>query len=492
VIDRLSVPRILLASLLLRLVFACGLGYGVDEAYAVTVARPLSLSYFDHAPLHFWLAAFMTWSTGTTDPMVVRLPFLLAFTGTTWAIARLTRHWFGETAARIAALSLSASGVLGVTSASWVLPDGPLLLCSALGVLLLAPVLTDASPRADGWWRWLLGGSALGLAVLSKYHAALFIAAIGCLVLADRDLRRQLRTPWPWGGFALALAGLVPVLWWNATHQWASFAFQGGRARAAHWSLAPFAESVGGQLLWLLPWIGVPLVLATWRALPRARADRRVRLLLALAAGPVVVFTAITLGGARGLPHWQAPGWLFAFPLLGLWGAHRLEQRATVGRWLVASPALTAALVLLIVGHARGRLLDPWLSMPARATDPTRDAVSWRAAVDTSQVLLVRSWIQGGQLGVAAGATPRAIICLCADPHHFAFRYDTLPRWRTGVLVERVQPWRRQWLAAPAALAGDSLDIVLRDTLRVDGAVLLARYDVTRRPRSTAAASAAW
>ena len=43
---------------LARLAFAAALGPGYDESYTIVVARRLDLSYFDHPPLHQWIAHF--------------------------------------------------------------------------------------------------------------------------------------------------------------------------------------------------------------------------------------------------------------------------------------------------------------------------------------------------------------------------------------------------------------------------------------------------
>lgn len=490
-----SVGFVIAATAVLRLLFAWGLGFGVDEGYAVTVARPLSLSYFDHAPLHFWIAGAMTWATGTTEPLVIRLPFIALFSCTTWAVAGLARHASGELAARVTALALSVSGVLGLTGGTWVLPDGPLLCFAALGAYSLAPVLapcpgsSPVTPR-DALWRWIGAGAAFGIAVLSKYHGVLFVAGLALLVLGTPSRREQLRTVGPWLAALLVCAACVPIVWWNATHDWASFAFQGARAVAPRWSLTPFVEMVGGQLAWLLPWISIPLLLSL-RFAPRHHAQP---MLLALAAGPILIFSLIPLGGARGLPHWPAPGWLFVFPLLGAWVAGALEaQRRWAWWWLRGAPAASVALVLLVVAHARWQVLDGVMSDAQRRADPTRDTRSWAPALHATasdDVLLVRSWVQGGQLGVASGAGPRAIVCLCTDPHHFGYRPGAPRPWERGVLIERLQPWRRDWQPA-TALAGDSLRIVVRDTVVVEGSVLLARYDVTRRSAEPRAA-ASW
>ncbi len=115
------------ATTLLRIAFAATTGLGVDESYMVAAGRVLCLGYFDHPPASWWLSWGAAHLFGTEAPVVVRLPFILLF-------ARVARCWFGASAALVAgsragfwaAVALNLSPVFGVTTGSWVLPDGPL------------------------------------------------------------------------------------------------------------------------------------------------------------------------------------------------------------------------------------------------------------------------------------------------------------------------------------------------------------------------------
>ncbi|WP_396204659.1 ArnT family glycosyltransferase [Gemmatimonas sp.] len=476
---------IIAASLLVRATVAVVLGLGVDEAYAVSVARPWSVSYFDHPPLHFWLAGAMTWLTGSTEAIAVRLPFLVLFTGTLWLVGQLTARAFGDVAARYAVLALAASGVLGITSGSWVLPDGPLLFLSMLGVYLLYPLVVDETtgqePAEHGKWRWFAAGLAFGAAALAKYHALLLVSGLGMYLLLDAHARRHLRTPWPWMALLIVMVACTPVVWWNAQHEWVSFRFQGGRAHAEQWSPAPFVEMLGGQIAWLLPWVSVPLGIALVRAPANGqRAQRARRLFRCIAALPILAFSLIPLGGARGLPHWTAPGWLYVFPLLGAWAA----ATPTAGRWLRGGALATASLVAALVLHVSTPVVDRFLSASVRDKDPTRDGVRWDAAIVPADLYVVRSWIQGGQVGVAAGPNAR-IVCLCADPHHFPFRHpgDALGPGERGVLLERRRGAGGTSPVSATQLGGDSLSITVRDTVSVGRGVEVIRYDVVRAPQ---------
>jgi hypothetical protein len=48
---------LIVVTMAIRLLFAATLGLGIDESYTVATSRIFALSYFDHPPLAWWLAA---------------------------------------------------------------------------------------------------------------------------------------------------------------------------------------------------------------------------------------------------------------------------------------------------------------------------------------------------------------------------------------------------------------------------------------------------
>src|SRR5271157_5150948 len=79
---------ILAGFLAARVAFAWALGLGIDESYTLAIARTLSLSYFDHPPLHQWIAHFAARALG--EGFGARLPFVAMFAATGWMLYRLT------------------------------------------------------------------------------------------------------------------------------------------------------------------------------------------------------------------------------------------------------------------------------------------------------------------------------------------------------------------------------------------------------------------
>ena len=115
---------------LLRIGFAASTGLGVDESYMVAAGRILSLGYFDHPPASWWLSWGAARVFGTEAPLVVRLPFILLFAASQALMWRIGCQMGGQTGGQRAgfwaAAALNLSPVFGVTTGSWVLPDGPL------------------------------------------------------------------------------------------------------------------------------------------------------------------------------------------------------------------------------------------------------------------------------------------------------------------------------------------------------------------------------
>ena len=82
----------------------------------------------------------------------------------------------------------------------------------------------DSVSRASLTW-WCAAGLALGAAFCSKYTSALVPLAALVALLSRRDLRLRLREPGPYLAAAIALIVFLPVVLWNARHDWVSFAF---------------------------------------------------------------------------------------------------------------------------------------------------------------------------------------------------------------------------------------------------------------------------
>ena len=414
---------------LLRLALAGLLGLSVDESYSVAISRQLALSYFDHPPLHAWLVGVWARLLGSEQPLLLRLPDIVMFAASTWLMYRLTACAWGERAGVWAALALNLAPLFTLNAAGGIVPDGPLVLFALLAVQCFTRAMRapQTSSGALGWW--LAAGGAAGLALLSKYTAIFVPLSLGLYLLSCR--RGILATAGPWLAALLAAVLFAPVLLWNHAHHWASFAFQGVRARPQGLRLAGAAIELAGQLLYLLPWIAVALLYALARPLRRGTKDEPAWLFACLAAPALAVFMVIGLW-APVLPHWPAIGWLFAFPLLGRELTALAGKRPRLAR---GSATATAAFVLLLIAVLASQAATGWIERLApafAAHDPTLDLLDWRALRERvaglgssgrGRLIATVSWIDAGKADYALGGTV-AVLCLSSDARQFAYRYD--------------------------------------------------------------------
>lgn len=423
-----AVLWLILATTLLRLGFAASLGLGVDESYMVAAGRVLSLGYFDHPPAAWWLA----WGAGQTfgeTAFTVRLPFIALFALSTWLMYRLGAAYADARVGFWAAFALNFSPVLGVTTASWVLPDGPLD-CALVGAALCLMHALAGRDQGGGRGWWLGAGLCAGLALFSKYSAGLTIAGAILFLLSSRAHRHWLARPEPYLAGLVALAVFGPVLIWNATHGWASFAFQAARAGGARFRPFLPLETLAGEALFLLPWIWLPMMWALFQALRRGPAEWRGWLLCCLGLPPIVVFAAISAWSSqRVLFHWAAPGYLLLFPLLGALIVRLRDGGSRIVRPILTFTALLVVLCVLVLATAvRFDWLHPVIARINPKTDPTAEALDWISLRDdlAARGLLARpdtvigalNWRDAGKIAFALGADVTVVV-LNADARQF-------------------------------------------------------------------------
>lgn len=414
----------------LRLAMAAAIGLGTDEIYTVAVSRSLSLSYFDHPPLHQWLTHLTVALLG--EGRQVRLPFIALFAGTSWLLYLITRRLYGPQAGFWAVATLNLSGFFTLSAGSWVVPDGLLIAMLALaGWTLARQLFPERGERDSSWSNWLIAGAALGLAGLAKYHAALAAVGIAIFLIATPRGRRALAHPAPWIGALLAGLIVSPVLFWNAQHGWVSFLFQAGRSQGGGFTPWLVPVSLVAQAGWLLPWVFAPLVaglLLAWRS---AR-DARLWFLMALALPSIILFTLTPAFGNLGLPHWAMPGWFFVMPLAGLHLARLALDSDKPVRWTRNAAIGSVAVLALLASHAAtGWLTRLVPSLPRN--DPTLETFGWDqlgpklAALPLPDArrrfIIADSWQNAGRIDVALGGA-QLVMPGTLDPRHYAFIVD--------------------------------------------------------------------
>ncbi len=449
-----------------------------DEAYYWMWSRNLAAGYYDHPPMVAVLIRLSTAVFGDTPFGVRALSVLLGLLAS-WAVWRATVALYAsETLGAFAALYFNltlfvAAGTVIVT------PDAPLLIASAFVLLFLAKVFQTGR----GIW-WLGVGVAAGLALASKYTALFFGLGILIWLCWEPALRRWLLTPWPYLGGLVALAIFLPVLLWNADHDWISFLKQGARVGIrGEFTLRYLGEHFAAQFGMATPGVFVLGLMGLAAMLYGQGGPRPVRLLIGVLVWPLAIYFVWHSFHSRVEGNWTAP-LIPAFAVAAAVAAHRIEWHGRPAQWAglarrTAVPiglGVTALIYLQAVfGIVPVGVADPtarqlgagWPALAARIDALRREAgapvvvgtnygtVGWLAFYLPGRPPVVQvneriRWVDAPEPDPALFKGVVLYVCKapCAEAATVTGRFAnvtdpvTLPRLRHGVVIEDYLVWR--------------------------------------------------
>jgi 4-amino-4-deoxy-L-arabinose transferase-like glycosyltransferase len=267
----LGVVALIAVLTLMRLVYASVLELRTDEAYYWTWSKENVLSFLDHPPGIAWFIRFGTAIFGDTN-LGVRFAGILAMLVTQLLLADIVRRVTHDARAVVIAVLMPEAALYYGLLMAKVSPDVALIPFAVAMVWALVRL----HESGDGRW-WLAAGVFAGLALLSKFTAVMLVPAVAAFMLVPGWRRRWLLSPYPWAAALIAVLLFLPVLIWNAGHDWASFRFQLVRATATHeFSFRTVGDYFGLQFglvgFILLPVVLSGVALTAWRGYRRGDA----------------------------------------------------------------------------------------------------------------------------------------------------------------------------------------------------------------------------
>ena len=341
-----------------RLIVAFRMGLLSDEAYYALWSMHPGPGYYDHSPGIAWAVAAGRAVFGEGLLAVRGVTLLAGFAGFA-LIYRIGTLLFADARAGAFAGYFYAVSVGAVLSFSIATPDG----ISTLFWLAAIWAVAEGEHRRNASW-WLAAGAFAGLGLLSKYTNVFLAPGLLLYLLADRTRRTAFLRWQLWAGAALAIAMFLPVIWWNAGHDWISFRFQLARSSVSGHG------GITSPIPFLYYWIALALImlppafllmlsaLPSWLRRPGGRAALDLPVLTSL---PMVLFFA-----AHSLVNTANPNWLDpvfpSFALVAGYAAVWVRPRAALLRWSLAAlrwlqiPLGMALIVFLASGILIGEL----------------------------------------------------------------------------------------------------------------------------------------
>ena len=317
---------IITASFLLRLLFLGSFNLLVEEAYYWNYAEHLDFGYLDHPPMVAFLIKISTLIFGTNE-FGVRLPALICWMIATFFIFKLTRL-INYKSSQYAVFLLAILPFFFLQSLV-ITPDQPLLACwsAALYCLYRALVFNESK-------YWYATGIFIGLGMLSKYTIVLLGLATLIYAIIIPSARPWLKRREPYISALIAAIIFSPVIYWNATHGWASFVFQSTRRfkDTSHFSLHYIILLL---IAFLMPLGFIGLIkLFKKKDIKEANLEIKTqRFLQIFTITPLIFFGVFSLNHSIKL-DWIGPGLLAVIPWLAILISNSKKIKNI---WLVAS-----------------------------------------------------------------------------------------------------------------------------------------------------------
>ena len=377
----------------LRVTYAGAIELRTDEAYYWTWSKENVLSFLDHPPMIAWFIRFGTAIFGDTN-LGVRFSGILAMLVTQLLIADIVRRVTHDARAVVLAVLMPEAALYYGLLMAKVSPDVALIPFSVAMVWALIRLKESDNAR---WW--LVAGVFAGFSLLSKFTAVMLIPAVVAFMLVPNWRRRWLLSPYPWAAALTALVLFLPVLIWNAGHDWASFRFQFVRATATNeLSLRTVGDFIGLQLglvgFVLLPVVLFALALTAWRGFHRS--DPAAILLSTAVIVPFSYFfwRSLTL---RVGDTWPMFMWPIGFAATAI--NISMLPREGFPVWMITSTiswarAVIAFGIVFVIMVFLYYVVSPWNFLGR--TDPIGSEAGYRQVVDRVQAKLQKTgatWI---------------------------------------------------------------------------------------------------
>jgi len=343
-----------------------------DESYQWLWSKHLALSYYSKPPLIAY-TQFLGTSLWGDNAFGIRFfaPIIAAVLSV--IVLRFFSREVNARAGFFLQLIVAATPLLSAGGVLMTIDPLSVLFWTAAMLAGWSAVQPDAPTRL-----WLWAGLWMGLGFLSKYTELFQLLCWAVFFVLWPPARQHLRRPGPYLALLVQLLCALPVLIWNAQHDWitVSHVADDAGARSA-WkpTLKYLIEFVGAEAGLLNPVFFVATVWAAigfWR---RGRHNPRLVYFFSMGAPIFLAYLGHSLRG-RVLPNWIAPSVLPLFCVMVIyWDTKWRLGAAKLKPWLIAGLALGFVLVAL-----------------AHDTNLVPRLTGWRLPVNQDPLHRVREW----------------------------------------------------------------------------------------------------
>jgi len=407
-LDNLAKSAVAVSVLLIaaRIVLSEGIGFGDAEALYASYALFGQATYLDHPGLIGWLGSLLAGERGTPDPVTVH-----RFT----SIAATAIPWLGGLAARGAGASYK--GVLVAVIAIAIVPEVAVglfaftpdlpLAAAWLGALGFAALALRSPPTSIRCFGATLGtGLCTGIACASKVSGVLLAVAL-VATWVSRPARDRLRTTAPYAAAFICFVTTLPMLHHEASLGWPMLHHRLLHTQAGFGpSLRNLGALIGGQVLYLTPFVAFAIVLIAIDLTRRTRDDPVDRLLFHTTLPPFAALAMLTILSRVAEPHWVAPAYLG----LALHLARSIDRPLLSRKLAIASVATSLVAIALVFVVARFPVLPKLLGESYEPRyDLVNDLYAWRSGTPLVEQALQQ--VRDAEIDTVTVVGPHWVVC---------------------------------------------------------------------------------
>ncbi|MCX5774078.1 MAG: glycosyltransferase family 39 protein [Fusobacteria bacterium] len=384
-----------------------------DESYYWVWSRHLQLSYYDAPPMIAYMIKATTLFIST--PFTVRLVSVICIFLTTCFIYQFAKRLFNPKVAEISAIVFLFVPFVQV-GLSVTTPDLPLMLFWTLSFIMFYDYLILKQEK-----KIYLVGLFVGLALLSKYPAILLVVSFFIMVVLLKrwEIFKQKSL---YVGMVIAIVVFSPVLLWNISNHFASFAFQlgHGASASAPINLSYLGEYLGGQFGAVNPIFFIIIIFVLIKGFKEIKSSEKLLFLFVPFATTFIIFMVFSLNKHSEV-NWPAPAYLSIVILMGYFiEKYRLRIYCYIGMVL----SIIAFIILIYPGYS------PVLVSKFKGYNTLMQAAN--AYVPSGSIILSDNYQDASEAEYYMTGRPRVNVL---TPTRFS-QYDL---WATSKVVQNIQ-----------------------------------------------------
>lgn len=348
-----------------------GIGLGPDEAQYWTWSRQIDWGYYSKPPGIAWEIGLSTYLLGNTEIGVRTIPLLLGtlmpmivyYMAKCCRLNPRTCFWAGM---------MMALTPLGILNSFLAITDGGMML-----FWMIACIHLTASIEKQEHPNYLILGILIALGALFKWPIYFLWVFILAAWVPFKSMKSRQVIP----GLLISLMGIVPSLYWNMTHEWATFRHVAATGGAGNeYSLAQKGAHVmgfiGSQLGLLSPILFILLIIAFWNMWKQRKTISKGVLFcggISLAAITAAIFASMVM---KIQGNWVIFAYATAFVLLS-WYVFEFPEKMRK-RWFGWGLAFSVMITGLIFAIPSIQSHDTLTNFPIPyRINPFRHNIGW-------------------------------------------------------------------------------------------------------------------